>query len=89
MHQSLFIIEAFLKGNHSFRTADTIDIIDFKNNVFGVVGIFRPYFTENIELTRCNMCDGYVRYLFQTFDYKFGLMCFFQEYTDVGNECIS
>ena len=66
MHQPLFIIYAFFKGNHGFRTTDSIDIVDPKDNVLGMIGIFRPNLAKDIEFTRSDMCNSYVWNLLQS-----------------------
>ena len=61
-------------------------IINLENDVFGMRCIPRPDFTENIEFARCNVSYGHVWNLAQSFEYKLGLMCFFQEYPNIGNK---
>lgn len=89
MHQTLLVIKTFFQRNHSLRSADAINIIDFENDVFCVCGILRPDFTKNIELTRSDMGYGHVWDLVQTFQDKFGLMGFFKEYAHIGYKSIS
>jgi len=52
MHQALFVVDAFLEGNHGLCTTDSFDVVDFKDDILCVVRIPRPYFTENSKLAR-------------------------------------
>ena len=88
MHEPLFVIYALLQRNHGFRTADALNIVNLKNNVFGVGGILGPYFTKDIELTRCDMGHSYVRDFSQPFQHEFCLMRLFQENAHIGNKGI-
>lgn len=89
MHQSFLVVKTFFQRNHGLRSADAINIIDFKNDVFCVCGILRPNLTKDIKLARSDMGNGHVWDLIQTFQDKFGLMCFFKEYAHIGYKSIS
>ena len=84
VHQTSLVVDALFQGNHGFRSADTFNIIYFKNDVLRVGGIPCPDFTENIEFTRSDVGHGYIRNLAQPFQNKFGLVGFFEEYADIG-----
>jgi hypothetical protein len=60
MHQTFFIVDALFQGYHRLRSTDSVDIVYFKNNILGMIGVLGPYLTEDIEFPRGNMGYGYV-----------------------------
>lgn len=81
MHQTLFIIEAFLQRNHGLGSTDALYVIDFKNDVFCMGRILGPDFTEDVELSSGYMRYGNIRYLVQTLQNEFRLVCLFKKNT--------
>ena len=88
MHQALLVVDALLQGNHGLRTADPIDIVYLKDDIFGMGGVPRPDLAEDIELPGGYMGNRYIRYLRQSLQHKLGLMGLLQENPDIGNKGI-
>ena len=84
MHQTFFIIDALFQGNHGFRSADTINIVYFEDDVFGMCSIFCPNLTENIEFSGSDVRNGHIGYLVQSLQHKLGLMGFLKKNTHVS-----
>lgn len=61
MHQAFFVIYTFLQGDHCFRSAYPIDIIDPEDNVFCVVGILCPDLAKDVEFPGSDMGYGNIR----------------------------
>jgi hypothetical protein len=74
MHQTLFVVDALFQGNHGFRSTYTINVINFKDNVFGMCGIACPDLAENVEFSCGDVRNGHIGYLVQPFENEFGLM---------------
>ena len=49
MHQTSFVIDAFLQRNHSLSSVYALNVIYHKNNFFSMCGAFSTNFTENIK----------------------------------------
>lgn len=77
MHQTFFIVYAFLQGDHRFRSADPVDIIYPKDNIFCVVGILCPDLTKDIEFSGRDMGHRNIGDQVQPFQHEFGLVGLF------------
>jgi hypothetical protein len=73
MKQSLFIVDAFFHGNHSFRAAHAFNVINLIDYILRVRGVTGPYFTKNIEFSGGNVGNGYKRNMADAFQNKLGL----------------
>jgi hypothetical protein len=89
VHQTLFVVDALLKGNHGLRPGNPVDVVYLEDDVLGVVGILGPDLAKDIELARGNMGNGHIGNLVQPFKDKFGLVGLFQKDAHIGYKGIA
>jgi len=84
VHQTLLVVDALLQGDHGLGPGDPIDIIDFEDDVLGMVGVLGPYLAENIEFSGGDVRHGHIGNLAQPFQDELGLVCLLQKDAHIG-----